>query len=74
MRKTGGILLWIGACILIVWGIHQWFLIILPSVPVVVRIAIIVVFSGLCLLVTSLIRERLRDAKEDKKKFKEVEK
>lgn len=74
MRKIGGILLWAGTCILIVWGIHQWFLIILPSVSMVVRIAIIAVFSGLCLIITSLIRERLRDAEEDKKKFKGVEK
>lgn len=74
MRKFGGILLWTGTCILIVWGMDQWFRIILPSVPVIVRIAIIAVFIGLCLLITSLIRERLRDTEEDKKKFKEVDK
>ncbi len=74
MRKIGGLLLLIGLCILIVWGIVQWIREIFPSVPDYVSVAIVLALVGLCLIIFSLIRERLKDKEEDKKKFKGVEK
>jgi len=74
MRKIGGLLLLIGICILTVWGIIQWIREIFPSVPDYVSVAIVIAFIGLCLIIISLIRERIKDTEEDKKKFKGVEK
>ncbi len=74
MRKIGGVLLFTGTFILIVWGIVQWFRELFPSVPGYVSFAVVITFLGLCLLIASLIRERLKDTKEDKKKFKGVDK
>jgi len=74
MRKIGGLLLLTGACILVVWGIVQWFRELFPTVPGYISFAVIIAFLGLCLLITSLIRERIRDSKEDRNKFKGVEK
>ena len=74
MRKIGGFLLLTGTFILIVWGIVQWFRELFPSVPNYVSFAVVIAFLGLCLLIASLIKERLKDVKDDKKKFKGVEK
>jgi hypothetical protein len=74
MRKIGGILLITGTVTLIVWGLYQCFLELFPSLHVIIRIAIISVFLGVCILLVSLIRERIRNAKEETAKFKEVEK
>ena len=73
MRRIGGLLLLTGICILSVWGIVQWFRELFPSVPGYVGFAVVIAFLGLCLLIASLIRERLKDTKEDKNKFKGVE-
>ena len=74
MRRIGGFLLLTGVCILSVWGIVQWFRELFPSVPSYVGFAVVITFLGLCLLIASLIKERLKDTKEDKNKFKGVEK
>ena len=74
MRKIGGFLLLTGTSILIVWGIVQWFRELFPLIPGYVSFAVVIAFLGLCLLIASLIRERFKDTKEDKKKFKGVDK
>jgi len=74
MRKLGGLLLLTGACILIVWGIVQWFQELFPLMPGYISFAVVITFLGLCLLIASLIKERIKDTKEDRKKFKGVDK
>jgi putative Mn2+ efflux pump MntP len=74
MRKIGGVLLLTGTFILTVWGIVQWFRELFPSVPNYVSFAVVITFLGLCLLIASLIKERIKDTKEDKNKFRGIEK
>ncbi len=74
MRKIGGILLGIGLGILAGWGLYQLFGRAFPSLPLPVKIAIAAIAIGLIILLTSLGRERYRASKEEKEKFKEVEK
>ena len=74
MRKIGGTLLGGGMVILIVWGLYKWFQELFPSLHIIIRIGIISVFLGLGILMVSLIRERIKNAKEETAKFKEVEK
>ena len=74
MRKIGGVLLLTGAFILTVWGIVQWFRELFPSVPNYVSFAVVITFLGLCLLIASLIKERIKDIKGDKNKFRGIEK
>ena len=74
MRKIGGSLLCTGLAILIVWGLYKWFQELFPSLHIIIRIAIISVFLGLVILIVSLIRERIKNAKEESARFKEVEK
>jgi uncharacterized membrane protein len=74
LRKIGGLLLVSGTVILIVWGLYQWFQELFPSLHIIIRLAIIAVFLGLCILMVSLIRERIKNAKEETARFKEVEK
>ena len=74
MRKTGGILLGIGLGILAGWGLYQFFRYDLPALPLPVKIAIVAIAIGLIILLTSLARERHRASKEEKSKFKGVEK
>jgi type VI protein secretion system component VasK len=74
MRKIGGILLGVGLGILVIWGVVQFFQHALLSLPLPVKIAIVAITIGLIILLTSLGWERYRVSKEEKKKFKEVEK
>ena len=74
MRKIGGILLGIGLGILAGWGLYQLFGRAFPSLPLPVKIAIVAITIGLIILLTSLGRERHRASKEEREKFKEVEK
>ena len=74
MRKIGGILLAIGLSILIGWGLYWFFNLAFRSLPLPVKIAIAALAVGLIILLVSLVWERHRASKEEKEKFKEVEK
>jgi membrane protein implicated in regulation of membrane protease activity len=74
MRKLGGILLAVGLSILIGWGLYLLFGLAFPWLPLPVKIAFAAIAIGLILLLASLGRERYRASKEEKDKFKEVEK
>lgn len=74
MQKTGGILLGIGLGILAGWGLYRFFRYALPALSLPVKIAIAAIAMGLIILLASLARERHRASKEEKSKFKGVEK
>ncbi|MHC1578242.1 MAG: hypothetical protein ACXQTH_00640 [Dehalococcoidia bacterium] len=74
MRKIGGILLGVGLGILIGWGLYLLFGLAFPSLPLPVKIAFAAIAIGLILLLASLGWERHQASKEEKEKFKEVEK
>jgi hypothetical protein len=74
LRKIGGILLAIGLGILIGWGIYWFFRLAFLSLPLPVKIAIAAIAIGLIILLASLGWERHRASKEEKERFKEVEK
>jgi hypothetical protein len=74
MRKLGGILLAVGLGILIGWGLYLLFGLAFPWLPLPVKIAFGAIAIGLILLLASLGRERYRASKEEKDKFREVEK
>lgn len=73
MRKIGGILLGTGLGILAGWGLYQLFGRAFPSLPLPVKIASAAIAIGLIILLASLGRERYRASKQEKEKFKEVE-
>ena len=75
MRRIGGITLGIGLGVLAVWGLYhyvRWTL--LGSLPWPVKLAIAAVGIGLIILLVSLGCERHRTARDEKERFKEVEK
>jgi hypothetical protein len=74
LRKIGGILLAVGLGILIGWGLYWFFHLAFLSLPLPVKIAIAAIAVGLIILLASLGWERLRAFKEEKEKFKGVEK
>ena len=74
MRKLGGLLLIVGLGILIGWGLYWFLSSAFAWLPQPVKIAITAIAIGLILLLTSLGRERYRASREEKEKFKEVEK
>ncbi len=74
MRKVGGILLAAGLAILIGWGLYVLFGLAFPWLPLPVKIAFASIAIGLILLLASLSWERYRASREEKDKFKEVEK
>jgi Flp pilus assembly protein TadB len=74
MRKIGGILLAVGLAILVGWGVYLIFNLVFPWLPLPVKGALAAVAIGLVILLASLVRERHRASKEEKEKFKEVEK
>ena len=74
MKKIGGILLAVGLGILIGWGLYWFFRLAFPSLPLPVKIAIAAIAVGLIILLASLGWERYRTSREEKEKFKEVEK
>jgi len=74
MRKVGGILLGIGLGTLVGWGLYWFFRLAFPSLPLPVKIATAAIVVGLIILLASLGWERHRASKEEKGKFKEVEK
>ena len=74
MRKIGGILLAIGLGTLIGWGLYWFFHLAFLELALAIKIAVAAIAIGLILLLASLGRERYRASKEDKEKFKGVEK
>jgi hypothetical protein len=74
LRKFGGILLAVGLGILVGWGLYWFFRLAFLSLPLLVKIAIAAIAVGLIILLASLGWERYRASKEEKEKFKEVEK
>jgi len=74
LRRIGGTLLAIGLGILMGWGLYWFFRLAFLSLPLAVKIAIAAITIGLVMLLASLGLERYRVSKEEKEKFKEVEK
>jgi ABC-type antimicrobial peptide transport system permease subunit len=74
MRKLGGTLLAVGCGILLGWGLYWFFRLAFPSLPLPVKIATAAIVVGLIILLASVGWERHRASKEEKGKFKEVEK
>ena len=74
LRKIGGILLTVGLGILIGWCLYLLFGLAFPGLPLPVKVAFAAIAIGLILLLASLGRERYRASREEKEKFKEVEK
>jgi tetrahydromethanopterin S-methyltransferase subunit E len=74
MRKLGGTLLGIGLGILVGWGFYWLFDLAFPGLPLAVKIGAAAVVIGLTIILISLVRERIKTSKEDRKKFKGVEK
>ena len=74
MRKIGGILLAAGLGILVGWGLYWFFHLQFLSLSLPVKIAIAAIVVGLIILLASLGWERYRASKEEKEKFKGVEK
>jgi len=72
LRKIGGILLGIGLGILVVWGLYWFFR--LASYPLPAKIGIAAVVIGIVILLVSLGRERYKTSREEKGKFKGVDK
>jgi hypothetical protein len=73
LRKIGGILLGTGLGILAGCGLYWFFCLTFLSLPLPVKIGSAAIAIGLIILLASLGRERYRASKEEKNKFKEVE-
>jgi hypothetical protein len=67
-------LLAVGLGILIGWGLYWFFRLAFLWLPLPVKIAIAAIAVGLVILLASLIWERHRVSREEKERFKEVEK
>jgi len=74
VRRIGGILLALGLGILLGWGVYWFFRLAFLMLPLPVKIAIAAIVVGLIILLVSLGCERYRASREEKEKFKEVEK
>jgi hypothetical protein len=74
LRKIGAILLAAGLATLIGWGLYWFFRLAFLELPLPVKIAVAAIAVGLIILLASLGWERHRLSKEEKEKFKEVEK
>jgi hypothetical protein len=73
LRKIGGILLAVGLGILVGWGLYWFFRLAFLWLPLPARIGIAAVGIGLIILLASLGWERHKVSREEKEKFKEVE-
>jgi hypothetical protein len=74
VRIIGGILMAVGLSILVGWGLYWFFRLAFLSLPLPVKIAIAAIVVGLIILLASLGWERYQTSKEEKEKFKGVEK
>ena len=64
----------VGLGILVGWGLYWFFRLAFLELPLLVKIAIAAIAVGLIILLASLGRERYRASREDKERFKGVEK
>jgi len=69
MQKLAYALIGIGALVLVVWGIKEFF--IDPEVALLIRIAVGAVGLGLLVLLGVVLKDRLRSSKNDR--FKGVD-
>lgn len=69
MQKLAYALIGIGAVVLVVWGVKEFF--IDPEVDLLIRIAVGAVGLGLLVLLGVVLRDRRRSSKDDR--FKGVE-
>ncbi len=69
MQKLAYALIGIGAVVLLIWGVKEFF--IDPEVDLLIRIAVGAVGLGLLVLFGVVLRDRKRSSKNDR--FKEVE-
>jgi len=69
MQKLAYALIGIGALVLVVWGIKEFF--IDPEVDLLIRIAVGAVGLGLLVLLGVVLKDRLRSSKNDR--FKGVD-
>jgi undecaprenyl pyrophosphate phosphatase UppP len=74
MRSIGRFLIVVGLVILVIWGLYFLFTVVFPELPSPVKVAFTAIAIGFILLLASLARERHRASKEEREKFKEVEK
>lgn len=74
MQRAGGIVLGVGLGVLAGWGLYHLFWVDFSSFPLPVKIASTAIAAGLIILLASLVWERHRVSKEEKAKFKGVEK
>jgi hypothetical protein len=73
LRRIGGILLAAGLGVLVGWGLYWFFRLAFLGLPLPVKIAIAAIAAGFIVLLISLGRERYRASKEEKDRFKGVE-
>jgi hypothetical protein len=73
MRKIGGILLGAGLTIIIIWVIYKWLQEAFSELPLYITIALIAVLIGVCIILISLIRERIRSKRKEASYLKEVD-
>ena len=69
MNKVAYALIGIGAVVLVIWGVKEFFTD--PSVDLLIRIAVGAVALGLLILIGVVARDRIRASKTDK--FKGVQ-
>lgn len=69
MHKIAYALIGIGAVVLVVWGVKEFFTD--PGVDLLIRIAVAAVALGLLILIGVVVRDRVRASKSDK--FKGVQ-
>ncbi|TFH37176.1 MAG: hypothetical protein E4G93_00825 [Dehalococcoidia bacterium] len=69
MNKVAYALIGIGAVVLVVWGVKEFFAD--PGVDLLIRIAVAAVGLGLLILIGMVARDRIRASKNDK--FKGVQ-
>jgi len=74
LKKIGGILLAVGLGTLIGWGLYWFFRLAFLSLPLPVKIAVAAIAVGLIILLASLGWERYRASREEKERFKGIEK
>jgi hypothetical protein len=73
MNRIGVILLATGAGVLVGWGLYWFFRLAFPGLPLPLKVGIAAIVIGLIVILASLIRERRRESREDKERFKGVQ-
>lgn len=73
MRKLGVIMLGVGGGIAAGYFIYYLVTVVVQFMPLSLRIAIAAATLGVIIVLVSLVRERVKSAREDKQKFKGVD-